>query len=1195
MTQTNLQRFAESQGIKGKVSELSQAEQVQLRYNYVMGATKNAQGDFARTSDQAANATRVFTESAKELGSSIGQYLLPVITPYIQKGSEMLKQFSELDSGKKKFILYAGGVAAAAGPMIFGLSKVVGAVMSINKAMTSAKAYFSGYRGDLAKTGAQSMASAGQMQAAAQMMPDGGASASAVDMVDDIPVGSRVANNSGKGNILTNLFKKGGASAAANVADDAIPAAGSRVANSAASPSFLAKIFGAGGKTASKAAGVAGKVGGAATILTVGLNALDLLSMNKKNAGEKLGKFGGSTGGALGGAAIGSMIAPGIGTAIGGAIGSLAGSKLGATIGEKLQDWVKGTSAKDIGGKVGAVLGGVIGGPAGAKLGKELGEKAIPLAKKAVQEVKDFFAEPFDTEIKASDNIKDKDYVSEESAKSVNQYLELENSISAKRNYQASSGLAMTEEEKNEIIKTYDEMANVVTGRMDEIHDTSAKNFTKLTELGLIGANEYDEFTESAKNNLNEQKEQLEEYTKQAQDLTNEYYSKEAEVTQRYEDEINAIKQKAKEDGRTLTEAELEEIKRLEEEANQKRIELSNERNSRLAELDAEMKESAVANMTASEEEQLVILGRLKDSASEISAKQAAEVVKNSAKARDESIDAANKKYEESIAIAEQEYYVTGNINKEQYEAIVGRAKQTRDDSIATAEEMHEGVVSQAKLQADGHLAQVDWETGEVLSKWDIFKAGLAEKVNWVTSGINKVLEFFSLPTIRPWTPAGYQNDTSSSSGARATGAQMAYKGAKSISGQVLVGEEGYEVAYHKASSTARILGADGPEIASVEPGTRILNHSDSKKMLSGGLGAGTVLPGFSNGNTSLLGMASDLFSGTVDTGKNIYNAVTEKASSIIDSGKETVSNVVNTVSEKASDITSKVSGFAEEAWEWVSDPTGKVNELIARYNDYKENDGVNSIGFGALNKIGDGAKEWLSEKLGGVLSFEGSAGPSGKSAQAWSGVIQQAAKAMQVNLSASELGGIIAQIHRESGGSEKITQSSAVVDINTMSGNPARGLLQYIPQSFSRFSVKGHNNIYSGYDQLLAFFNNSNWRRDLPYGTRGWGPSGLRRFAQGGRPPTGETVLVGEEGPELFETDTPGTIYTAQQTKQLLSNNSQPSIVIHNNNEFNITINGNGDNTEADLKKAIKEMVQQMTNDMYSKLIGIYSIGGVT
>src|SRR5699024_6037179 len=31
------------------------------------------------------------------------------------------------------------------------------------------------------------------------------------------------------------------------------------------------------------------------------------------------------------------------------------------------------------------------------------------------------------------------------------------------------------------------------------------------------------------------------------------------------------------------------------------------------------------------------------------------------------------------------------------------------------------------------------------------------------------------------------------------------------------------------------------------------------------------------------------------------------------------------------------------------------------------------------------------------------------------------------------------------------------------------------------------------------AFFNNKNWRKDLPYGRSGWGPSGGRRYAHGG------------------------------------------------------------------------------------------------
>lgn len=116
-----------------------------------------------------------------------------------------------------------------------------------------------------------------------------------------------------------------------------------------------------------------------------------------------------------------------------------------------------------------------------------------------------------------------------------------------------------------------------------------------------------------------------------------------------------------------------------------------------------------------------------------------------------------------------------------------------------------------------------------------------------------------------------------------------------------------------------------------------------------------------------------------------------------------------------------------------------------------------------------------------------------------WSSEIRRAAKQMKVSVSESDVSAINAQIMRESSGNQNIVQSSSVWDVNTASGNPAQGLLQYIPQTFKSYAVKGHGNIRSGYDQLLAFFNNSNWRRDNPGGKSGWGPTGNRRFATGG------------------------------------------------------------------------------------------------
>lgn len=113
-------KLAESSS-KG-MKDLSQAEQVQLRYNYVMEQTKNAQGDFARTSDGAANQQRIFTESLKQLGATMGQNLLPTITPFIKKLNEIVKKFGALDKNTQKNIVKFGAFAAALGPVtkVFG-------------------------------------------------------------------------------------------------------------------------------------------------------------------------------------------------------------------------------------------------------------------------------------------------------------------------------------------------------------------------------------------------------------------------------------------------------------------------------------------------------------------------------------------------------------------------------------------------------------------------------------------------------------------------------------------------------------------------------------------------------------------------------------------------------------------------------------------------------------------------------------------------------------------------------------------------------------------------------------------------------------------------------------------------------------------------------------------------------------------
>lgn len=129
MTQTNLEEFAQQ---NGKVySQMSEGEKVMTRYAYVLNATKDAQGDFARTSDGAANSFRVFQESLKELGAAFGEQLLPIITPIIQAITSFIQKIAELPAPIRKIIVVFGLLLAAIGPVILIIGTFMSAIGAI--------------------------------------------------------------------------------------------------------------------------------------------------------------------------------------------------------------------------------------------------------------------------------------------------------------------------------------------------------------------------------------------------------------------------------------------------------------------------------------------------------------------------------------------------------------------------------------------------------------------------------------------------------------------------------------------------------------------------------------------------------------------------------------------------------------------------------------------------------------------------------------------------------------------------------------------------------------------------------------------------------------------------------------------------------------------------------------------------------
>ena len=83
MTVANLEQYRLAQGIKTSYSAMSSAEQMALRYNYIMQALTDTQGDFNKTQASWANQLRILQGQAQQLGAILGNLLQKVLYPVL--------------------------------------------------------------------------------------------------------------------------------------------------------------------------------------------------------------------------------------------------------------------------------------------------------------------------------------------------------------------------------------------------------------------------------------------------------------------------------------------------------------------------------------------------------------------------------------------------------------------------------------------------------------------------------------------------------------------------------------------------------------------------------------------------------------------------------------------------------------------------------------------------------------------------------------------------------------------------------------------------------------------------------------------------------------------------------------------------------------------------------------------------------
>ncbi len=111
-----------------------------------------------------------------------------------------------------------------------------------------------------------------------------------------------------------------------------------------------------------------------------------------------------------------------------------------------------------------------------------------------------------------------------------------------------------------------------------------------------------------------------------------------------------------------------------------------------------------------------------------------------------------------------------------------------------------------------------------------------------------------------------------------------------------------------------------------------------------------------------------------------------------------------------------------------------------------------------------------ITGKLGSgdIFKAGGGGSPAGSGAERWRNQVIEAAKMVGFPTDKGHIDRIISQIQTESGGNEKAVQGG-YTDINTITGDLAKGLMQTISTTFNAYKMPGHGNIFNGYDSILA------------------------------------------------------------------------------------------------------------------------------
>ncbi len=203
-----------------------------------------------------------------------------------------------------------------------------------------------------------------------------------------------------------------------------------------------------------------------------------------------------------------------------------------------------------------------------------------------------------------------------------------------------------------------------------------------------------------------------------------------------------------------------------------------------------------------------------------------------------------------------------------------------------------------------------------------------------------------------------------------------------------------------------------------------------------------------------------------------------------------------------------------EAVGDWLANPVGKVTDLI-KSSISGISGGVemfSNLASGVINKLTGSVVDWFKKELAKLQDTLG-ANPGGSGVQRWRPYVIQALKANGFDASDYQVAAWMRVIQRESNGNPKAIN---LWDSNAKAGIPSMGLVQTIGPTFNAYKFPGHNDVYNGYDDLLAgiHYMKAIYGSGSSAFARVSGPEG---YANGGLITQPIHALVGEDGPETI------------------------------------------------------------------------------